>query len=349
MLLNVTLGLAAALAVGWGARQAAARRRAAAERDAARAERDELQGVYDELREEYAARAQQQAEAAEALRAATADLASTRGQLTESRRLASLGRLTAGIAHEIKNPLNFVNNFAQLSVELADELREELEADPERTVADALGEVGEILDDIAHNARKITEHGQRADRIVRTMLMHARSNAGQRQPTDLNALVLDYADLAYHGMRAATPDFNATIEKDLDPDLGEVALVPQEIGRVVLNLLNNAFYAVHERAGEPGYAPNVTVATRDLGDAVELRVADNGPGIPEDVRSRIFEPFFTTKPTGEGTGLGLSLSHELVTKNHGGTMEVASEEGAGATFTLTLPRAEGTDGEATDG
>ena len=339
-LLALSLAALAALTGAWGYRQTAALRR----RDEAHGElavaHARLEKVYDELRAEVAARAARQAEVADELQATLDHLRETRGQLLESRRLASLGQLTAGIAHEIKNPLNFVNNFGRLSVELADELREELEANRERPVAEVLDGVGEVLGDLARNAARITQHGERADRIVRTMLLHAGSNAGQRQPTDLNALVLDYLNLAFHAMRASSPDLRVTIEKDLHPDLGDVSLVPQEIGRVVINLLTNAFYAVRERAAHEGagYVPTVTIATQDAGEAVEITVSDNGGGMPEDVRARIFEPFFTTKPAGAGTGLGLSLSHEIVTTNHGGAMQVRSEVGESSTFVVTLPR-----------
>ncbi len=339
-LLALSLAAVAALAGAWGYRQTAALRRRDADLGRLTEDHAHLEKVYGELRAEVAARAARQAEVTDELQATLDHLRETRGQLLESRRLASLGQLTAGIAHEIKNPLNFVNNFGRLSVELADELREELEANPERPVAEVLDEVGDVLGALARNAAKITEHGERADRIVRTMLLHAGSSAGQRQPTDLNALVLDYSNLAFHAMRASNPDLRVAVEKDLQPDLGEVALVPQEVGRVVINLLTNAFHAVRERVereGE-GYVPAVTLATRDAGEAVEIAVSDNGVGMEDAVRARIFEPFFTTKPAGAGTGLGLSLSHEIVTTNHGGALRVHSEAGEGSTFVVTLPR-----------
>jgi len=259
----------------------------------------------------------------------TASLRKAQAQLVHQEKMASLGALTAGIAHEIKNPLNFVNNFAALSQELVDEL--EAETDPE--------EIQAILADLKTNATKIREHGQRADGIVRSMMQHASGSTGQREATDVNALVSEHIELAYHGKRAQMPDFNAEMEQDLGADVGRVEMVPQEIGRVLLNLVGNAFDAVYERAASVngGSVPQVSVSTRRLGDQVEIRVADNGPGIPDEVKERIFEPFFTTKPTGSGTGLGLSLSYDIVTQGHGGTLHVESEEGQGAVFIVTLP------------
>ncbi len=264
-------------------------------------------------------------------------------QLVQARKMASLGQLTAGIAHEIKNPLNFVNNFAQLLVDLTGELREELGEQRDRPAGDVLDEIGDLLDDITHNAEKIREHGERADATVRSMLMHSRSNADQRQATDFNALVKQYVNLAYHGMRAADPHFNTALEFDLCPETVHLEIIPQEIGRVCINLANNAFSATRSKAeqeAEAGetYRPVVSAQTRVRDDEVEVRIGDNGTGIPESVRARIFEPFFTTKPVGSGTGLGLSLSYEIVTVGHGGTMWVETEEGEGTTFVITLPR-----------
>jgi signal transduction histidine kinase len=225
-------------------------------------------------------------------------------------------------------------------VDLADELGEELTTHSERPIGEILPELQELLEDLKENARRIHEHGQRADRIVHAMLQHSRGGAGERAPTDLNALVAEYTNLSYHGQRAKETDFNAVVHTDLDPDVGMVEVIPQEIGRVLINLLGNAFYAVqqHARTQGPDYQPTVTVTTKRTPRGIEVRVADNGPGIPEDVRARIFEPFFTTKPTGAGTGLGLSLSYEIVTQGHGGDLRVESTEGAGATFVLILPR-----------
>ena len=282
-----------------------------------------------------------------ALKQAREDLQVKQEQLLRARKLASLGQLTGGIAHEIKNPLNFVNNFARLSVDLASELRETLEEHRGQRVADIMDEVSELIDDITHNAGKISEHGERADSTVRSMLMHARTNASQRQPTDLNKLLADYANLAYHGVRAADPSFNVTIERDFDPAVGEIEVVPQDLGRVFINLCNNAFYAVDEKAeADPTFKPLVVLKTMAREDEVEVRIEDNGMGIPESVRAQVFEPFFTTKPAGVGTGLGLSLSYEIVTQGHGGTMDVEVRDGLGSTLVLTIPRkfGEGDDG-----
>ena len=266
------------------------------------------------------------------------ELRAMQDQLLQSEKMASLGRLTAGIAHEIKNPLNFVNNFAQLAVELIDEIVEETEEAPDLPAS----AVHDRLDDLQVTAQKVVEHGRRADRIVQSMLLHARGSGGDRRVVDVAEMLREYVNLAYHGMRASVPGFNVTIEQDYEEELGEVALVPQEIGRVLLNLLNNAFYAVHvKKAAQNGYAPHVAVRARRAGASVEIRIEDNGPGIPAALKDRIFEPFFTTKPAGEGTGLGLSLSYDIVVQGHGGTMAVESDGSLGATFVLTLPAANG--------
>jgi signal transduction histidine kinase len=277
--------------------------------------------------------ARREAEAAlEHLRAAQA-------QLVQAEKMASLGEMTAGIAHEIKNPLNFINNFAELNAELADELFDELADDPDIRLAD----VRDVLDDLKRNAEKINEHGKRADSIVRAMMQHARGGAGTRERVDINTFVEEYLGLAYHGTRATTPDFTAQLLQHLDPEAGDVELGPQELGRVLLNLLSNAFYAVHERAkaANGAYEPKVTVSTRGGGARIEIRISDNGAGIPEEARERIFEPFFTTKPTGSGTGLGLSLSYDIVTNGHGGTLALEDDGGEGATFVITLPASPG--------
>ena len=266
------------------------------------------------------------------------DLQRAQSRLVQSEKLASLGQLTAGIAHEIKNPLNFVNNFAALSKELVDELRDVLgsaELDP-----DVRGEVDEIAGLLKSNLDKVVQHGKRADSIVKNMLLHSRTGSGDHRPVEINALVEESLNLAYHGARAATPGFNVTLARDYDPAAGEADIYPQEITRVLLNLMSNGFYATEKKV--PGaaadYAPTLSVATRDRGDAVEIRVRDNGTGIPESVKARMFDPFFTTKPAGEGTGLGLSLSHDIVVKQHGGTVDVATEPGAFTEFTIVLPR-----------
>jgi signal transduction histidine kinase len=271
---------------------------------------------------------------AEELRTALTELRTTQAQLVQSEKMASLGELTAGIAHEIQNPLNFVNNFADVSVEMLTELREE-QARPQR---DPELEA-ELLEDIAQNLQKIHHHGQRAASIVKGMLEHSRASTGERQPTDINHLADEYLRLAYQGLRAKDKSFNATLNSDFAPDLPPVEAIGPDLGRVLLNLFGNAFYAVRQRQqqGEAGYAPTVTVQTRQVGDQVEIRVRDNGMGIPEAVRQKIFQPFFTTKPSGEGTGLGLSLSYDIVTQGHSGTLTVASQEGEFTEFLISLP------------
>ena len=263
------------------------------------------------------------------LEASLTDLKATQARLVQQEKMASLGALTAGIAHEIKNPLNFVTNFAGLSRELADEL----------AAAGGEAERDEILGDLRANAEKIEEHGRRADAIVRSMMEHARVGTGERRAVDLNALVAEYAAHAEHAHRARHPDTEAVLDVRLGDGVGRVELVPEEVGRVLVNLVDNALAAVRQRAGaEPGgYAPAVTVSTRRTEGGVEVRVADNGPGMAEAVRARVFEPFFTAKPPGEGTGLGLSLSHDVVVQGHGGTLAVESAPGAGATFVVRLP------------
>ena len=269
------------------------------------------------------------AERTAALRQSLTDLQATQQQLIHAEKMASLGALTAGIAHEIKNPLNFINNFAEVNEELADELREDLAGHPE-----ALAQIDDLLIDLKNNATVIAQHGKRADGIVRSMMQHARSGSSEKQAVDLNALVAEHVELAYHGKRATTPDFTIEIVRDFGGDVGEVSMVPQDLGRVVLNLVGNAFDALVEAGTE---APRVTVSTRRLADAVEIRVADNGPGMSAEVQQKIFEPFFTTKPAGSGTGLGLSLSYDIITQGHGGTMGVESTPGQGAAFVVTLP------------
>ncbi|GAB3582626.1 hypothetical protein GCM10027345_27090 [Hymenobacter daeguensis] len=271
---------------------------------------------------------------AEELQATLTELRTTQAQLVQSEKMASLGELTAGIAHEIQNPLNFVNNFADVSAELITELEEE-----QQKPARDLELEAELLADLKQNLLKISQHGGRAASIVRGMLEHSRTSSGERTLTDLNALADEYLRLAYHGLRAKDKTFNATLKPDFDPSLRPVEVISQDLGRVLLNLLNNAFYAVRQRQqkGEAGYAPTVSISTRNLGKEVELRVRDNGLGIPEAVRAKIFQPFFTTKPTGEGTGLGLSLSYDIITQGHGGTLSVQSEEGSGTEFVISLP------------
>jgi signal transduction histidine kinase len=272
---------------------------------------------------------------------ALADLRRAQDRLVETQKLAALGQLTAGIAHEIKNPLNFVNNFAELSRELIDELQGVLTAEATTLSPDARAEIKDLTETLNGNLLRIAEHGRRADSIVRNMLMHSRSGAGERRRVDLNALVDEALNLAYHGARAENPDFNVTLHRDFDPAIGSLEVYPQELTRVLLNLVTNGFYAVGERrhaAAEPGYAPTLSVATRALAERVEIRVRDNGTGIPEAVRAKIFDPFFTTKPAGEGTGLGLSLSHDIIVKQHGGSFDVETEPGGFTEFIVALPR-----------
>ncbi|WP_353480401.1 ATP-binding protein [Haliscomenobacter sp.] len=272
-------------------------------------------------------------------------LKSTQSQLIQSEKLASLGELTAGIAHEIQNPLNFVNNFSELNRDLITEMKEEL-------LKGNIKEGIAIARDLDTNEERINHHGQRAASIVKGMLEHSRTSTGVKEPTDLNALADEYLRLAYHGLRAKDSSFNATMETHFDPDLPLVSVIPQDIGRVLLNLINNAFYAAAEKAKQQieGYAPTVTVSTRWLSvntersrsaaeaeNAIEISVKDNGNGISEEIKDKIFQPFFTTKPTGQGTGLGLSLAYDIVTKGHRGTLEVESKRENGTIFTIKIP------------
>jgi two-component system NtrC family sensor kinase len=267
------------------------------------------------------------------------ELRATQAQLIQSEKMASLGKLTAGIAHEIKNPLNFVNNFAALSAEYAEELAQVISEADSRPVNEITQDLMELVSGIRFNAEKITEHGKRADNIVKGMLLHSRGRPGEVRPVPLNELVDEYANLAYHGMRAQIQDFNVTIEKDLDERVGLVDVVPQDIGRVLINLFNNAFYAVRERslAETLPYVPTVLVSTHVRDGHVEIRVKDNGTGIPEELHERIFEPFFTTKPTGSGTGLGLSIAYEIVTQGHRGNLRFESVPGEYTEFIVELP------------
>ena len=259
------------------------------------------------------------------------DLKATQQQLIQSEKMASLGELTAGIAHEIQNPLNFVNNFSEVNEELIKELKNE-------AVKGNLEEVKAIATDIEFNSEKISHHGKRADAIVKGMLQHSRSSSGQKELTDINALANEYFRLAYHGLRAKDKSFNAMMKTDLDETIGKLNIVPQEIGRVILNLITNAFYTVSEKKKQAGddYQPTVTVNTKKMNDAIEVTVKDNGNGIPSKVLDKIFQPFFTTKPTGQGTGLGLSLSYDIV-KALGGELKVETKEGEGSEFVIHLP------------
>lgn len=270
------------------------------------------------------------------------DLRAAQDRLIQTEKLASLGQLTAGIAHEIKNPLNFVNNFAALSTELTDELNEVLA--PVTLGDDVRNDVDELTGMLKDNLQKVVQHGQRADSIVKNMLLHSREGGGEYGLSDVNALVEESLNLAYHGARAEKPQFDVTLKRELDPAAGTAELFPQEISRVLLNLISNGFYAVAKRKAESGagvFEPVVTATTRDRGDTIEIRIRDNGTGIPDDVKAKMFNPFFTTKPAGEGTGLGLSMSHDIVVKQHGGTIDVATEPGEFTEFTILLPRKSG--------
>ncbi|MDE5440857.1 GAF domain-containing protein [Bradyrhizobium sp. CSA207] len=264
------------------------------------------------------------------------DLRAAQDRLIQTEKLASLGQLTAGIAHEIKNPLNFVNNFASLSAELTDELNEALAPVP--LADDVRAEVDELTGLLKDNLGKVVQHGRRADSIVKNMLLHSREGAGEHRLTDINALVEESLDLAYHGARAERPQFDVTLARELDPNAGTAELFPQEITRVLLNLISNGFYALERRGHREGVAPTLSAATRDRGAEVEIRIRDNGAGIAPDVKEKMFNPFFTTKPAGEGTGLGLSISHDIIVKQHGGTIDVATRPGEFTEFIIRLPR-----------
>jgi signal transduction histidine kinase len=290
--------------------------------------------VTERKRAEEAIRA-----ARDAAETALRELQMAQASLVHAQKMAALGQVTAGIAHEIKNPLNFVNNFAGLSVELLDELKDTTRAvaslDPGKRA-----QIVETIGMLTGNLEKIVEHGRRADGIVRSMLQHSRGGSGDWQATDLNVLVEEALNLAYHTARAQDPSFDITQELDLDRSLAPVGVVPQELTRVLLNLIGNGFYAASKRGrdNDGTYSPALKVMTREFGESVEIRVRDNGIGIPPEDRDKLFQPFFTTKPTGEGTGLGLSISYEIITQQHGGTLTVDSEVGDFTEFTVRLPR-----------
>ena len=275
-----------------------------------------------------------------ALQKSLEDLKAAQAQLIQSEKMASLGELTAGIAHEIQNPLNFVNNFSEVNTELLAEMKDEMDKGN-------LAEVKSIANNLIENEQKINHHGKRADAIVKAMLQHSRSSSGQKEATDINALCDEYLRLSYHGLRAKDKSFNATIKTDFDATIEKMNIVPQEIGRAILNLITNAFYAVNEKKKQNiiGYEPTVSVSTKKVGDKVQVSVSDNGNGIPQKVIDKIFQPFFTTKPTGQGTGLGLSLSYDII-KAHAGEIKVETKEGEarpddpvgrGTTFIIQLP------------
>jgi len=275
-------------------------------------------------------RAREMAQAKE-IEKAYHELKTTQSQLVQQEKMASLGELTAGVAHEIQNPLNFVNNFSEVNSELITEMNNEIDKGN-------FSEVRSIAKNIDDNEQKIMFHGKRADAIVKSMLQHSRTSSGQKESMDVNALADEYLRLAYHGLRAKDKSFNAEIKSDLDPSIGKINIIPQDIGRALLNLFNNSFYAVNEKAKEQinGYEPTIAVSTRKVKDIIELTVKDNGNGIPQKILDKIFQPFFTTKPTGQGTGLGLSLSYDII-KAHGGEIKVESKEGEGSEFIILLP------------
>jgi signal transduction histidine kinase len=268
-------------------------------------------------------------------------LKAAQANLIQSEKMASLGQLTAGIAHEIKNPLNFVNNFAGLSSELVDELKQSVDALLAEPDEGKRAELQDTMDLLTGNLAKIIEHGRRADGIVKSMLSHSRGGRGDWQECNINGLVEEALNLAYHGARAQDKDFNVTLERDFTSETKLIEVVPQDITRVFLNLFGNGFYATrkhHLGGADADYRPTLTVSTREFVEAVEIRVRDNGTGIQPEVRAKLFQPFFTTKPTGEGTGLGLSISYDIVTQQHGGTIEVESEPGSFTEFIVRLPR-----------
>ena len=272
------------------------------------------------------------------LAASLENLRTTQDRLVQTQKLASLGQLTAGIAHEMKNPLNFVNNFSGVSAELIDELQDTLKGPIDDKVRT---EIKELTDTLKGNLDKIVQHGRRADAIVKNMLLHSREGSGEHRPVDINVLVEESLNLAYHGARAEKQGFNITLKRSFDPAAGQADVFPQDITRVLLNMILNGFYAATKRkeADRDGYEPTLLASTRSLGDRVEIRVRDNGTGIPSDVKDKMFNPFFTTKPAGEGTGLGLSISHDIIVKQHGGAIEVETEPGEYTEFRIILPRA----------
>ncbi|RFN60511.1 GHKL domain-containing protein [Marixanthomonas ophiurae] len=281
------------------------------------------------------AKAEEQAEnlklEKETLEKTLIELKATQSQLIHSEKMASLGELTAGIAHEIQNPLNFVNNFSEISMELLEEMLEELNSGN-------IEEVKFITKDVIQNLEKTLYHGKRADGIVKGMLQHSRKNTDEKKYADINALADEYLRLAYHGLRAKDKSFNATLETDFDESIGKVYLIPQDMGRVILNLLNNAFYAVNDKKQQnlKYYQPTVSISTKKNKEKIEIKISDNGNGIPQNILDKIFQPFFTTKPTGEGTGLGLSLSYDIV-KAQSGELKVQTKKEKGTTFIIELP------------
>jgi signal transduction histidine kinase len=264
------------------------------------------------------------------------DLRTTQDRLVQTQKLASLGQLTAGIAHEIKNPLNFVNNFSGVSAELIDELQETLgkvKVDP-----NTLTEITELTNTLRDNLDKVVQHGKRADAIVKNMLLHSREGSGEHRPVDVNALIEESLNLAYHGARAEKQGFRINMERSFDPAADQVDAFPQEITRALLNLITNGFYAAAKRNNSDGYQPTLVASTKNLGDRVEIKIRDNGTGIPPEVKDKMFNPFFTTKPAGEGTGLGLSITHDIIVKQHSGSIEVDTQPGEFTEIKVILPR-----------
>jgi signal transduction histidine kinase len=301
---------------------------------------EKLEEYSRTLEQKVAERTHELAEKNEELATTLEQLRATQKQLIVSEKLASLGALTAGIAHEIRNPLNFVTNFAQLIIEMAQDLVERIHSYESRLEPEAVEEIDAMLDDLTKTADKINQHGQRADKIVQGMLEHSRESAGERQATELNTLVDEYVNLAYHGIRAKDSNFNVTIEKEYDKRIDAVNVVSRNLGRVVLNIVNNACYAVNKKKQETnsGFVPTIWIRTKDLGKHVEVRIRDNGMGIAPEIQDKIFNPFFTTKPAGEGTGLGLSISYDIVVHEHQGEIKLETEEGQFAEFTVILPK-----------
>jgi two-component system, NtrC family, sensor kinase len=296
--------------------------------------------IYSDISERKRSEAEIRA-ARDAAEATLRDLRAAQSSLIQAQKMAALGQLTAGIAHEIKNPLNFVNNFAGLSIELLDELKESAAPGIATLDENTRADIDETVEMLTSNLDKIAEHGKRADNIVKSMLEHSRGVSGECRAVDLNALVDEALNLAYHGARAQDQDFNITLEREFESGLSPIELAPQEMTRVFLNLFSNGFYAANKRQHEgddPQFKPTLKVATHEAGEMVEITVRDNGTGIPPEIRDRLFQPFFTTKPTGEGTGLGLSISYDIITQQHGGTITVDSEPGAYTEFTIRLPR-----------
>ena len=300
-------------------------------------ERKILEDKKNSLENQVAERTLELTQQKEALEKTVIELKTTQTQLIHAEKMASLGELTAGIAHEIQNPLNFVNNFSEMSVELAQELTEELDKDLiDREL------VKELMDDLIQNQEKISHHGKRASSIVKGMLEHSRTSSGIKELTDINALADEYLRLSYHGLRAKDKTFNADFKTDFNETLPKIEVISQDFGRVLLNLINNAFYAVGKREKERreiggGFKPTVNISTKNIDNQIVIKISDNGTGMPEAVKAKIFQPFFTTKPTGEGTGLGLSLAYDIITKGHNGTIDVTSVEGEGTEFIITVP------------